>query len=76
MSEAICYCLQTSTYSCFYQGGEICIETCVHKTSNYMDTFIVIIMYCQRYLLVNNIVYIKKFSGDLPALNICLRAKF
>ena len=27
-------------------------------------------------LLVNNIVYIKFFSGNLPAMNICLHAKF
>ena len=34
MPEAICCCLQTSTYCCFNQGGEIyCIETFVHKTS-------------------------------------------
>ena len=31
--EAICCCLQTSTYSCFCQGGEIYRETFVSKTS-------------------------------------------
>ena len=39
-------------------------------------------MYCyynvllEAILLVNNIVYIKKNWGDLPAMNICLHAKF
>ena len=44
-----------------------------------MDTCIAIIMYCQRLFLLftgKQHCLHKKFSGDLPAMNICLRAKF
>ena len=44
-----------------------------------MDTCIAIIMFAGGYfccLLVNKILYIKYFFGDLPAMNICLHAKF
>ena len=46
---------------------------------SYLDTCIANICIARCYfccLLVNNIVYINIFSGDLPAMNICLHAKF
>ena len=46
----------------------------------YMDTCIVIIMYCLRLFLLftgkQDCLHFKKISGDLPAKNICLHAKF
>ena len=56
--EAICCCLQTSTYCCFYQGGEIYMYRNVRSQNfyiyflSYMDTCIAIIMYCQRLFLL------------------------
>ena len=65
LPEAICCSLQTSTYCCFYQGGEIYVYvyklSLIKKHLNYMDTSNALTMYCQRLFLLftgNNIVYI------------------
>ena len=61
----------------------LCIETFVQQTSIFFELAIwthVLLLYCIATgyfccLLINNIVYILFFSGDLPAMNICLQAK-
>ena len=84
LPEAICCCLQTSTYCCFYQGREIYMYINFRSQNfytllSYMDTCIAIIMYCQRLFLLftcKQHCLHTFFSGDLPATNICLHAKF
>ena len=75
--EAICCCLQTSTYFCFYQGGEIYMYRNFRSQNFY--TFLVIWTHVLYYNVLPEaifVVYIKFFRGDLPAMNICLHAKF
>ena len=77
MPEAICCCLQTSTYCFFVKVVRyICRETFVSKTSILFELYEH--MYCYYNVLTEAIfvVYLIFFPGDLPAMNICLRAKF
>ena len=47
---------------------------------SYMNTCIAILMYCQRLFLLftckQHCLHNIFFSGDLPAMNICLHAEF
>ena len=57
LPEAICCCLQTSTYCCFYQGSEIYMYINFYSQNFYTfelygHVLLIYIMYCQRLLLL------------------------